>query len=69
MVTRYRCNACGNLTRFNVTITRRTREFHHFSVGGDLDVEDAEVLEEQVEEVICRWCGHGREVEAVTPPP
>ena len=57
MTTRYRCSACGNLTRFDVVATRRTREFHHFSVGGDLEVEDEEVLEEQVETVTCRWCG------------
>lgn len=60
--TRYRCTACGNLTRFDVTTTRRTRAFHHYSVGGQLDVEDVEVLDEQVEEVSCRWCGNGRSV-------
>ena len=69
MATRYRCRACGNLTRFDVTVTRRTRAFHHFTVAGELEVEDEEVLDEQVEEVVCRWCGHGREVETVTPPP
>ena len=60
--TRYRCTACGNLTRFDVTSTRRTRAFHHYSVGGQLDVEDVEVLDERVEEVSCRWCGNGRSV-------
>jgi hypothetical protein len=34
MTTRYRCSACGNLTRFDVVASRRTRSFHHFSVGG-----------------------------------
>jgi hypothetical protein len=57
MPTRYRCNACGNLTRFDVVATRRTREYHHFSVGGELNVEDGELLEERIEEVTCRWCG------------
>lgn len=60
---RYRCAACGNLTRFDVTTTRRTRAFHHFTVGGELTVEDEEVLSEVVEEVSCRWCGSGRGVE------
>ena len=60
MPTRYRCSGCGNLTRFDVVATRRTKAFHHFSVGGDLSVEDEEVLEEQVEDVTCRWCGAGR---------
>jgi hypothetical protein len=64
---RYRCTACGNLTRFDVTTTRRTRAFHHYTVGGDLQVEDEEVLSETVEAVECRWCGPGTRVEAVTP--
>ena len=38
---RYRCTACGNLTRFEVTVLRRTRAFHHFTVGGELSIEDA----------------------------
>jgi hypothetical protein len=60
---RYRCTACGNVTRFDVTVTRRTRAFHHFTVGGDLTVEDEQVLSEEVEEVSCRWCGSGSAVE------
>jgi len=64
-ITRYRCSACGNLTRFNVVTMRRTRAFHHFSVGGDLAVEDVEVLDESVEEVSCRWCGNGNAVEVI----
>ena len=64
-VVRYRCAACGNLTRFNVVITRRTSAFHHFSVGGDLTIEDEEVLDETVEEVACRWCGNGNGVEVL----
>lgn len=63
--TRYRCTACGNLTRFDVVATRTTRAFHHFTVGGDLTVEDEEVLEETVESVSCRWCGNGRAVEVL----
>ena len=30
MTNRYRCSGCGNLTRFDVVVTRRTRAFHHF---------------------------------------
>jgi hypothetical protein len=60
---RYRCTACGNLTRFDVVTDRRARSFHHYSVGGELSVEDVEVLSESVVEVSCRWCGHGRSVE------
>lgn len=56
---RYRCGACGNLTRFEVTSSRRTRAFHHFTVGGALTIEDTEVLDETIESVICRWCESG----------
>lgn len=64
-VTRYRCAACGNLTRFTVTSTRRSRAFHHFSLAGELKVEDEEVLAERVEDVMCRWCGTSASVEVL----
>jgi hypothetical protein len=57
VTTRFRCAACGNLTRFDVVAARRTRAFHHFSVGGEVTIEDEEVLEESIETVTCRWCG------------
>ena len=66
-VVRYRCAACGNLTRFDVVTTRRTRAFHHYSVGGELTIEDVEVLDESVEGVLCRWCGNGDAVEILAP--
>ncbi len=62
---RYRCTSCGNLTRFDVTTTRRTRSYHHFTVGGELSVEDEQVLDEQVESVECRWCGAAGRVEVI----
>lgn len=65
MSTRYRCAACGNLTRFDVTRQRRTRAFHHYTVGGELRIEDEVVLHELVEDVSCRWCGTGSSVEAL----
>lgn len=64
---RYRCTSCGNLTRFDVTSTRRTRAYHHFTVGGELDVEDEQVLSETVESVECRWCGSAGQVEVLDP--
>ncbi|MDP9404428.1 MAG: hypothetical protein M3P85_14145 [Actinomycetota bacterium] len=64
-VRRYRCTSCGNLTRFDVTMTRRTRAFHHYTVGGELTVEDEQVLDEKTEQVSCRWCGTGGTVEGL----
>jgi hypothetical protein len=63
---RYRCDACGNLTRFDVTTTRTTKGFHHYTVGGELQVEEEQVLAHRVDEVVCRWCGHGRSVVEIT---
>jgi hypothetical protein len=62
VTTRYRCTSCGNLTRFDVTMSRRTRAFHHFTVGGELAIEDEQVLDQVVESVACRWCGPGSTV-------
>ena len=62
---RYRCAACGNRTRFDVTVTRRTRSFYHFTLAGELTVENQEVLSEEIEDVSCRWCGTGRSVEVL----
>jgi hypothetical protein len=62
---RYRCTSCGNLTRFDVTTTRRTRSYHHYTVGGELSIEDEQVLQEDLESVECRWCGTAGVVEVL----
>lgn len=55
--TRWRCGACGNLTRFDVTRSRRTVEYWHADLAGVVAVEETEVVSEVVERVRCRWCG------------
>ena len=62
---RYRCTSCGNLTRFDVTSTRQVKAFHHYTVGGQLTVEEVTVLEERIDDVVCRWCGTAGIVEVV----
>ena len=52
------------MTRFDVVAMRRTRAFHHFTVGGDLTIEEVDVLDEVIESVTCRWCGGAGEVVA-----
>jgi hypothetical protein len=65
---RYRCGSCGNVTRFDVVASRRTRAFHHYSIGGDLEIEEEEVLDEQIERVTCRWCNAtGDTIEVLAP--
>ena len=66
--TRWRCTACGNLTRFDVTRTTRTRDFVHVDLSGEEAVEEREVLAETVEHVTCRWCNAVDQVELVARP-
>lgn len=56
---RWRCAQCGNLTRFDLTRVRRTREFIHVDLAGEqrTEVDETEVLAEDIVEVRCRWCG------------
>ena len=54
---RFRCPACGNLTRFDVVERRRVRRYYHFTLAGEPTVEDEEILEGDVERISCRWCG------------
>jgi hypothetical protein len=63
--TRWRCGGCGNLTRFDVTRSRRTTEFWHFDLAGDHQVEQTDLREEIVESVTCRWCGRADAIELV----
>ncbi|HEU4811834.1 MAG TPA: hypothetical protein VFT00_06815 [Nocardioides sp.] len=62
---RWRCSGCGNLTRFDVTSTRRTTEYWHFDLGGERRVEETQVRDETVEGVTCRWCGRSDAIEVV----
>lgn len=57
MAIRYQCYACGNRTRFDVVVTRRSAAYYHFTIGGERAVEEETVLDEHVESVRCRWCG------------
>jgi RNase P subunit RPR2 len=63
---RWRCGGCGNLTRFDVTRTRRTTEFWHFDLAGDHVVETSSTEDEVVSTVSCRWCGRSDAIELVS---
>jgi hypothetical protein len=62
---RWRCGACGNLTRFDVTRTRRTTEYWHVDLAGEPLVEESTLRGETVESVVCRWCGRSDAIELV----
>lgn len=61
----YVCGQCGNKTRFDVVESKRTRSFQHFSLGGEMTVEEEEVLDRTVEQIVCRWCGSSSNIEEV----
>ena len=63
----YRCDGCGNKTRFDVFETKRVRAFQHFTLAGEMLVEEEEVLARTVERVVCRWCGRSEGVVEVEP--
>ena len=65
---RWRCGHCGNLTRFDVVRRARTREVWHVDLAGAPEVEGVDVLEEQIDEVSCRWCGNGDRIEVIARP-
>ncbi len=65
---RYRCASCGNVTRFDVVERVRARRFYHFTLAGDLTVEEEEILEAEVESVSCRWCATATTIETVPRP-
>ena len=66
--TRWRCALCGNLTRFDVQRSTRSREFVHVSLAGEAVVEERQVVAETVDHVTCRWCGRADAVELVPRP-
>ena len=61
----YRCTACGNKTRFDVFENKRVRTFQHFTLGGEVSIEEEEILDHAIERVVCRWCGTSEGIERV----
>lgn len=43
----------------------RARRFVHFSLAGEPEIEEEEILDETVERVTCRWCGSAEQIERV----
>lgn len=45
------------------------KAYYHFTVGGELFLEDEEVLAEDFDDVSCRWCASGKSVEVIVEEP
>lgn len=52
----YRCEACGNKTRFDVYDTVQRKRYEHADLGGEVTIDDEEIISRTVEKVVCRWC-------------
>ncbi|MGH3666535.1 MAG: hypothetical protein ACRDU8_10705 [Egibacteraceae bacterium] len=65
---RWRCGACGNLTRFDVETTERIRRFWHVDLAGQGRAEEETAVAVAVESVTCRWCGSSDDIEVVDAP-
>ncbi len=66
-MTMYRCEACGNKTRFDVYDTVERRRFEHADLGGDVIVEDEDIVARTVDKVVCRWCDRSDSVIEIQP--
>jgi hypothetical protein len=65
---RWRCGACGNLTRFDVVREATSREFWHVDLSGQGRVEESETVRSRIVALSCRWCGRGDVIEVVARP-
>lgn len=65
---RYRCRACGNLTRFDIESVERVRRFWHVDLAGVGQVEEEVRSEVDVVGVTCRWCSSSEAIEVVEVP-
>jgi transposase len=63
----YRCPHCGNRTRFDIYETVRRRRFAHYTLGGDVEIDEEEILESTTERVVCRWCDRSDDIERTAP--
>lgn len=66
--TRYRCRACGNLTRFDVESVERVRRFWHADLSGTGQIEEEQRSEITITNVTCRWCTSADAVEVIDSP-
>lgn len=41
----------------------RRKRFHHYTLGGELEIESEEILHRDIEAVVCRWCDRSDGVE------
>jgi hypothetical protein len=65
---RWRCGACGNLTRFDVVRRATLREYWHLDLSGEGTIEETETVSSSIVSLSCRWCGRADSVQLVPRP-
>ena len=69
MAATYRCAHCGNRTRFDVFERLERRRFMHFTLGGEAEVDEEEVLASDTLRIVCRWCDRDDAIEVAETSP
>lgn len=59
----FRCRHCGNKTRFDVVEVVRRRRYYHYTLGGEVTVDEEDVLSHAAESITCRWCDRNDGIE------
>lgn len=62
---RFKCTACGGLTRFRIKRSLIVEIYYHQTIAGDIIPETPEVLCDEIVSAECVWCGHGKNVEQI----
>ncbi len=62
---RYRCDLCGNITRFDIVESMTVKSFYHYGIDGELNKEDPVTIHRVIESVSCRWCNSPKNVKEV----
>jgi hypothetical protein len=47
-----------------VVETVRRRRYQHYTLGGEMNIDEETVLERTVESVTCRWCDRSDAIES-----
>lgn len=53
-MTGYHCTHCGTRTRFDAYDTVSRRRFAHFTLGGDMEIDEEGVIAATIDRVACR---------------
>lgn len=65
---RFRCAACGNLTRFDIETVERVRRYWHADLSGEGTAEESHQIAVELVSVTCRWCASSEAIQVESVP-